>query len=122
MKKKSDKRHCSIERGSENGWCTLGLLSIMLLVALSFIGAVSLRQAFLSIFISWKVGSRYVGIMYCDRPFDLFLFLVKLVAVRHFFWFGGSLGSAFGAEFPVSPSNQVGFTPRLLYSSTHHSP
>ena len=26
------------------------------------------------------------------------------------------------AEFPVSPSSHVGFTPRLLYSSTHHSP
>ena len=39
-----------------------------------------------------------------------------------FFWFGGILGSASGAEFPVSLSNHVGFTPRLLYSSTHHSP
>ena len=29
--------------------------------------------------------------------------------------------SASRAEFPVSPSIHVGFTPRLLYSSTHHS-
>ena len=36
--------------------------------------------------------------------------------------FGGILGLAPGAEFPVSLSNHVGFTPRLLYSSTHHSP
>ena len=42
--------------------------------------------------------------------------------MRHFFWFGGILGSASRAEFPVSLSNHVGFTPRLLYSSTHHSP
>ena len=40
----------------------------------------------------------------------------------HFFWFGGILGSASRAGFPVSLSNHVGFTPRLLYSSTHHSP
>ena len=39
-----------------------------------------------------------------------------------FFWFGEILGSASRAEFPVSLSNHVGFTPRLLYSSTHHSP
>ena len=38
-----------------------------------------------------------------------------------FFWFGGILGSASRAEFPVSPSNHVGFTLWLLYSSTHHS-
>ena len=38
-----------------------------------------------------------------------------------FFWFGGILGSASRAEFPVSLSNLVGFTPRLLYISTHHS-
>ena len=38
-----------------------------------------------------------------------------------FFSFGGILESASRAEFPVSPSNHVGFTPRLLYSSTHHS-
>ena len=37
------------------------------------------------------------------------------------FWFGGILGSASMAEFPVSPSNHVGFTTRLLYNSTHHS-
>ena len=41
--------------------------------------------------------------------------------VEHFFWFGGILGSASRVEFPVSLSNHVGFTPRLLYSSTHHS-
>ena len=40
----------------------------------------------------------------------------------NFFWFVGILGSASRAEFPVSLSNHVGFTPRLLYSSTHHSP
>ena len=39
-----------------------------------------------------------------------------------FFWFGGILGSASRAEFPISLSNHAGFTPRLLYSSTHHSP
>ena len=39
-----------------------------------------------------------------------------------FFWFGGILGSASRAEIPVSLSNHVGFTPRLFYSSTHHSP
>ena len=34
------------------------------------------------------------------------------------FWFGGILGvSASRAEFPVSLSNHVGFTPRLVYSS-----
>ena len=37
------------------------------------------------------------------------------------FWFGGILGSASGAESPVSLSNHTGSTPRLLYSSTHHS-
>ena len=36
--------------------------------------------------------------------------------------FGGILGSASRAEFPVSLGNLVGITPRLLYSSTHHSP
>ena len=36
------------------------------------------------------------------------------------FWFGGILGSASRAKFPVSLSNHVGFTPTLLYSSTHH--
>ena len=41
---------------------------------------------------------------------------------RFFFClFEGILGSASGAEFPVSLSNHVSFTPRLLYSSTHHS-
>ena len=40
---------------------------------------------------------------------------------RAFFWFGGILGSASRAKFPVSLSKHVGFTPRLLYSSTHHS-
>ena len=42
--------------------------------------------------------------------------------VELFFWFGGTLGSASRAEFPVSLSNHVGFTPRLLYSSIRHSP
>ena len=36
-------------------------------------------------------------------------------------FFGGILGSAPRAEIPVSPSNHVGFTPRLLYSSTRYS-
>ena len=45
---------------------------------------------------------------------------VKL-ELYHFFLFGGILGSASRAEFPVSLSNYVGFTPRLLYSSTHYS-
>ena len=48
--------------------------------------------------------------------------LFKLRAAAFFFWFGGILGSASGAEFPVSLSNHVDFTPRLLYSSAHHSP
>ena len=39
-----------------------------------------------------------------------------------FFLFGGILGSASRAEFPVSLSNHVGFTPRLLYSRALHSP
>ena len=39
-----------------------------------------------------------------------------------FFLFGGILDSASRAEFPVSLSNHVGFTPRLLYCSTHHFP
>ena len=38
------------------------------------------------------------------------------------FMFWGILGSASRAQFPVSLSNHVGFTRRLLYSSTHHSP
>ena len=38
-----------------------------------------------------------------------------------FLGFGGILGSVSRAEFPVSLSNHAGFTPRLLYSSTHHS-
>ena len=38
------------------------------------------------------------------------------------FRFGGILGSAPGAEFPVVLSNHVGFKPRLPCSSTHHSP
>ena len=42
-------------------------------------------------------------------------------AVFLFFCFGGILGSASGAEFPVSLSNHVGYTARLLYSSTGHS-
>ena len=40
---------------------------------------------------------------------------------RFFFWFGGILGSSSRAKFPVSLSNHIGFTPRLLYSITHHS-
>ena len=45
----------------------------------------------------------------------------KSVQFSIFFWFGGILGSASRAEFPASLSNHVGFTPRLLYSSTHQS-
>ena len=50
--------------------------------------------------------------------------LVSLTAYDRvtFFWFEGTLGSASRAKFPVSLSNHVGFTPRLLYGSTHHSP
>ena len=48
--------------------------------------------------------------------------LFKLPKMDLFFWFGGILGSASGAEFPVSLSNHIGFTPRLLYNSTPHSP
>ena len=36
------------------------------------------------------------------------------------FLIGGILGSASRAEFLVSPSIHLGFTPRLLYSRTHH--
>ena len=32
----------------------------------------------------------------------------------YIFWFGGILGSASRPEFPVSLSNHVGSTPRLL--------
>ena len=46
----------------------------------------------------------------------------SLLCPIYFFWFGGILGSASRVELPVSLSNHVGFTPRLLYSSTHHSP
>ena len=65
--------------------------------------------------------------------FYLFLFAptvcptatIKMIVIGRvcvaFFWFGGILGSASRAEFIVSPSSHVGFTPRLLYSSTHHS-
>ena len=38
------------------------------------------------------------------------------------FWFGGILGLASWAEFPVSLINHVSFMPRLLYRSTHHTP
>ena len=37
-------------------------------------------------------------------------------------WFGGILGSASSAEFPVSLRSHVGFTPWLIYSSTHPAP
>ena len=37
-------------------------------------------------------------------------------------FFGVWRDSGVRAKFPVSPRNHVGFTPRLLYSSTHHSP
>ena len=48
--------------------------------------------------------------------------LVQYVAENHgdiFFWFGEILG--YGAEFPVTLNNRVGFTSRLLYSSTPDS-
>ena len=42
------------------------------------------------------------------------ILLTKLVLVFLFcFWFGGILGSASGAELPVSLSNHVGFMPRI---------
>ena len=50
---------------------------------------------------------------------DLLWFMVFFLS---FFWFGGILGSTSRAKFPVSLSNHVGSTPRLPYSSTHHSP
>ena len=40
----------------------------------------------------------------------------------YFFGFWGIPGSVSGAEFPVSLRNHDGFTPKWLYSSTHHSP
>ena len=57
------------------------------------------------------------------KPICFIVFLILMPKAVHFFsWFGGILGSASGAEFPVSPSNHVGFTPRLFFSSTHQSP
>ena len=38
-----------------------------------------------------------------------------------FLGFEGILGSASRVEFPITRSSHVGLTPRLLYSSTHHS-
>ena len=48
-------------------------------------------------------------------PVKYFLYCTHFLAWR-------DSGAASRAEFPVPPSNHVGFTPRLLYSSTHHSP
>ena len=45
----------------------------------------------------------------------------SLYSLSFFFWFGGILGLVSRTEFHVSPSDHVGFMPRLLYSSTHHS-
>ena len=49
-------------------------------------------------------------------------FFSHFIPIYFGFLSGGILGSVSRAEFPVSLSNHVGFTPRLLYSSTHHSP
>ena len=46
----------------------------------------------------------------------------KMKRYKFFCLFGGILGSASRVEFPVSLSNHVGFTPRLLFSSVPHSP
>ena len=51
---------------------------------------------------------------------SVLLFAMDATFFFFFFWFGEILGSALRAEFPISPSNHVGFTPRLLYSSTSH--
>ena len=68
--------------------------------------------------------SRYMSLIYVRLGhfciFRIFLFAKKVLTP--FFRIGGTLGSASRAEFPVSLSNHVGFTPKLLYSSTHHSP
>ena len=60
--------------------------------------------------------------IFCKSSFDDFFPQSILDLFPSFFLFGGILGSASGAEFPVSLSNQVGFMPRLFYNSTHHSP
>ena len=51
--------------------------------------------------------------------------LIPSQPVYLFLWFGLVWRDSWirlWAEFPVSPSHHVGFTPRLLYSSTPHSP
>ena len=67
-----------------------------------------LRNGWLVGFFSWVLN--YTPTLISD------VFFVVL------YWFGGILGSVSIAEVPVSLSNHIGFTPWLLYSSTHHSP
>ena len=57
-----------------------------------------------------------------SHPYKISVGIIPASQKNIFFWFGAILGSASRAKFPVSLSNHVGFTPRLLYSSTHHSP
>ena len=64
-----------------------------------------------------------VGLIALDLKLMKRLAMSKLAKLDSiFFRFGGILGSASMAEFSVSLNNHVVFTPRLLYSSTHHSP
>ena len=90
----------------------------------------------------WPILFNYLGISlqtaqifnHIGRLFDIYLILLlnecffaflyssillKGTSFFLFFWFGGILGSASGAEFPVSLSNLVGFTPGVLQQ---HSP
>ena len=62
------------------------------------------------------------------RPFSAPILEIYFIREQNRRWkealilgFGGILGSASRAEFPVSPSNHVGCMPRFLYSNTHHS-
>ena len=47
---------------------------------------------------------------------------LKKAGLYSFFLVWRGLGSASRAKYPVFLSNHVGFTPRLLYGSTHYSP
>ena len=74
----------------------------------------------------WDVKSPYYD-MGCNYTNNIDAWVFRFT-VRHqwrcinlCFWFGGILGSASGAQFSVSLSNHIGFKPRLLYSSPHHS-
>ena len=57
----------------------------------------------------WYAGGKCVS---------MFLWMYVCIAVFVFVW--RDSGVSLGAEFPVSLSNHVGFTDRLLYGSTHH--